>query len=239
VSVSGYGAFGAEDEKKEGLSNGVKIGLAVTAVLALGALFLGGSAIKNALKPKARKNPKRRKNASVTRQGKTKQVKNLGWLLRNAQDVKSFEFRRAGSGGGGLMIAHLDDGGKFESDFADYAVFKDRFVDRPVFRGLPLKVVDASGHASHTTVGAKSNPKRRNNAKRQKSVKQAGVFSVGDEVRHKAHPADKGKIIDFDTDVYSGETIARVQFANGIRQSAPLHLLYFARPVFDAAGNSR
>ena len=56
VYASGYGAADASDG---GMSTGMKVGLAVTGVLALGAIVLAIGAFK---KPKKRKNPAKRNN---------------------------------------------------------------------------------------------------------------------------------------------------------------------------------
>lgn len=83
-------------------------------------------------------NPRRRNPATVTIGGKTKAVKNLGWLLRNWQDVSAFTLHRR-AGGAALLVAHLRHGGNFTSDFASFSVAQG-FLDRPVFRGVPVEI---------------------------------------------------------------------------------------------------
>lgn len=99
--------------------------------------------------------------ASVTRGGKTKTVKNLGWLMKHPGDIVGFTFVPNASGGGEL-VAQLDDGGEFRSDFADYGVARGHFLDRRVFRGLPLTVggqTEVIGTASYRAVKVRNNPR--------------------------------------------------------------------------------
>jgi hypothetical protein len=73
--------------------------------------------------------------AKITKpDGSSKNVTNLGWLLRNNQHVKHFELT-AHPNGEGHLIAHLHDGRKYETPFASHEVMKS-WVNRPVFRGL-------------------------------------------------------------------------------------------------------
>lgn len=88
-----------------------------------------------------------------------KSVRNLGWLLRNWRDVARFEVLRAsapevakypeiaGEHEGkylegrkypeGILVAYLHDGREYRTLFACLTVCRS-FLDRPVFRGLPL-----------------------------------------------------------------------------------------------------
>lgn len=74
--------------------------------------------------------------------GQIRKVKNLGWLLRNWQKVESFCFdyrpddKRMVDG---QLVANLRDGGKYVTDYASLSVCWN-WLDRPVFRGLPLQV---------------------------------------------------------------------------------------------------
>ena len=82
--------------------------------------------------------------ASVVRNadGSTREVKNLGWLLRNWKRAEGFawywEPARYG-GSNGLFLAEMSGGQAYETDFADFTVFL-RWIDRPVFRGLHVRV---------------------------------------------------------------------------------------------------
>lgn len=74
----------------------------------------------------------------VDGRGRAKPVKNLGWLLRNWKDVNRFEVTESPvPGWDALLIAYLNDGGRYESTFASKTVLKD-FLHRPVFRGVTL-----------------------------------------------------------------------------------------------------
>lgn len=77
-------------------------------------------------------------NTYITIGGKTKSVKNLGWLLRNWTRVSSIRLEKRG--GEATLVANLREGGIFSSDFASFEVAKG-FIDRPVFRGLPIEMV--------------------------------------------------------------------------------------------------
>lgn len=74
-----------------------------------------------------------------------KKVKNLGWVLRNWRKVKSLEFNLFSASlqhdtmVDGLFIANMEDGGIFKAGYASFAIFLG-WIDRPVFRGLPIKV---------------------------------------------------------------------------------------------------
>ncbi len=72
-----------------------------------------------------------------------KPVKNLGWMLRNWQDIRSIAITpHPPIAGGGLqpdavLTAIMRDGRKYETGFSDAGILE-RFLDRPVFRGLPI-----------------------------------------------------------------------------------------------------
>lgn len=67
--------------------------------------------------------------------GATKQVKNLGWLLRNWQGVHEilFEFSENNNKDGELIVL-FKNGGKYVTDFACLATCFN-FLNRPVFKG--------------------------------------------------------------------------------------------------------
>lgn len=72
-----------------------------------------------------------------------KPVKNLGWLLRNWQLVKSFTVIphpevSQGSQPDAVLIAHLKGNGEYQTGFASREILKD-WLNRPVFRGLPVE----------------------------------------------------------------------------------------------------
>lgn len=69
-----------------------------------------------------------------------KPVKNLGWLLRHAGDVREIEFQ-IGRDGSVMQIAYLRDDRRFVCNWADVTVCE-RWFKRPSFRGLPLFIVD-------------------------------------------------------------------------------------------------
>lgn len=71
--------------------------------------------------------------------GTFRHVKNLGWLLRNWQKVHWFEVKSSNAtigntDRGTLLIAHLREGGKYISSFADKTVLAS-WLNRPVFQG--------------------------------------------------------------------------------------------------------
>jgi hypothetical protein len=111
--------------------------------------------------PKLRKNP-----ATLTRGGRTKVLKNLGWLFSHWKDVKNLEFRFIPGNKmvDGELIAHLDDGGIYRTDYASYGVARD-ILDRPVFEGLSLTTIRGDDRTTETigstAYRAKKNPKRR------------------------------------------------------------------------------
>ena len=84
----------------------------------------------------------RRYTRSVVLDGdQVREVKNLGWLFRHWKEVDHFEILtndtlgRCDSWRGAYMIAHLRDGRRYETPWADRRILK-RWLDRPVFRGI-------------------------------------------------------------------------------------------------------
>jgi len=80
--------------------------------------------------------------ATVTRNGKTREVKNLGWLLANWRSVTGFTVEPhpvidSGFQPDAVLIAHLRCGGEYRTGFYCLAILKD-FLDRPVFRGVNI-----------------------------------------------------------------------------------------------------
>lgn len=80
-------------------------------------------------------------SATVARFGqKPFQVKNLGWLLRHWQEVTAFQFDYQPSDSwDGRLIAVLKCGGTYVTKFASLTVCF-RWLNRPVFKGLPLVI---------------------------------------------------------------------------------------------------
>lgn len=122
---------------------------------------------------------RRRNPASITKDGKTRQLKNLGWLTRNWQEVKGFTFRKHPTRGAwdGVLIADLKGGGHFQSEFADYTVARGHFLDRPIFRGLELTTVNRNGTVVTEEIGsaayrAVKGEALRQNPRRRKAVKR-------------------------------------------------------------------
>lgn len=76
------------------------------------------------------------------RKGGTREVKNLGWLLRNHNRVDRFEAVREGSEG--YLRADMKAGDTVhyaEFSFAHWAILLD-FLARPVFMGRPVMLKD-------------------------------------------------------------------------------------------------
>lgn len=71
--------------------------------------------------------------------GVTREVKNLGWLLRNWRSVRDFTFETEHSASCGVLTAFLKDGGFYRTNFASTTVCFS-FLRRPVFDGLELTV---------------------------------------------------------------------------------------------------
>lgn len=77
---------------------------------------------------------------------KVRKVRNSGWLCRHWQDVDYFEIQTSSLGALGpmvdaYMIAHLHDGGRYETPWADLGMMRD-WLKRPVFRGVRVCYVD-------------------------------------------------------------------------------------------------
>lgn len=77
----------------------------------------------------------------VSPEGKKKDVKNLGWLIRNWKSVESFSISKSNEPGygatGAHMVAHLRSGGMYVTEWASKEVCRD-WLRRPVFRGIEL-----------------------------------------------------------------------------------------------------
>jgi len=67
-------------------------------------------------------------------------VKNLGWLLRHWKEVESFTILPHPPCSGiadCILVANLKDVETYQTGFGCASVLKD-WLDRPVFRGLPI-----------------------------------------------------------------------------------------------------
>lgn len=77
--------------------------------------------------------------------GATRTLKNLGWLLRNANRVEGFRFVLSdgpdASGWEGRLVAELQDGGSFVAGWASLSVCWD-WLNRPRFQMLPFRLVN-------------------------------------------------------------------------------------------------
>ena len=73
--------------------------------------------------------------------GATKQVKNLGWLLRNWRQVHEilFEVSENDPNNDGKLIVLFSNGGKYETNFADLTVCFN-WLNRPVFKGQQFTI---------------------------------------------------------------------------------------------------
>lgn len=92
----------------------------------------------------------------ISPDGKKKRVKNLGWLMRNWKGVAEFAAIRGNASlpeSEAFLIARMRDGSRFESDFASLDVMLGHFLDRPVFRGADITIVDR-GEEMKTTIGS-------------------------------------------------------------------------------------
>lgn len=92
---------------------------------------------ENALALAARRNP-----SVVEKNGKTKTLKNLAWLLRHASSVESLEITSRKDSHGvneADLTAVLRDGSIYRSDFASFQVCIG-FVHRVSFLGIPLTI---------------------------------------------------------------------------------------------------
>lgn len=71
----------------------------------------------------------------ISAAGKVHQVKNLGWLISNWRSVRSFSVTRLLKDRyGARLVAHMDDGRLYTTDFASRQVLA-CWLNRPVFRG--------------------------------------------------------------------------------------------------------
>jgi hypothetical protein len=70
----------------------------------------------------------------VRRNGKTKVVKNLSWLLRHWRSTRSFE---VGIAADGYTLTAFGDDWVFTTPYASLSVLHD-WLNRPVFVGLPV-----------------------------------------------------------------------------------------------------
>lgn len=70
--------------------------------------------------------------------GQTKRVKNLGWLLSNWKKVERIElFPVTDNMRECRLLAHLQHGARYTTSWCSYAICLN-WLDRPVFRGLPI-----------------------------------------------------------------------------------------------------
>ena len=76
--------------------------------------------------------------AQVIKNGKTTNVKNLAWLVKNHRQITDFEISKGTDNYECVIQANFCDG-YYSSDFASYEVLKE-WLARPIFRGL--QVVD-------------------------------------------------------------------------------------------------
>jgi hypothetical protein len=78
--------------------------------------------------------------------GKTKEVKNLGWFIRNSRYVKgiAFDFTKGNSDQDGILIATLAIGNnspthEYRSGYACYNLFRDLLRRSQWLRDLPVR----------------------------------------------------------------------------------------------------
>ena len=76
----------------------------------------------------------------VRRSGKTKKVKNLGWLLRHWKETRSFEVGTTADGD--YTLTAFGDDWVFTTPYASLSVLH-KFLNRPVFVGLPVAWLSA------------------------------------------------------------------------------------------------
>ena len=96
---------------------------------------------------------------TVTTNGKTKTVKNLGWLLRNWMQIESLEWRTYGASferpasvhpiTDGVFSAKMRDGRLYSTPYASFEVWQ-KFVKRPTFYGLPVVIDGVAGVIART-----------------------------------------------------------------------------------------
>lgn len=73
-----------------------------------------------------------------------REVKNLGWVLRNWKTARYITVSLYGGLDGGMLRVHLDGERMFSTRFASESILL-AFIDRPIFRTLPLRVIDLGG----------------------------------------------------------------------------------------------
>ena len=74
----------------------------------------------------------------VHRDGKVKQVKTLGWLLRHWKEVKSFDVSLSGNSfPSEYALTAFSDDWFFTTDYASLSMLHN-WLNRPVFVGLPI-----------------------------------------------------------------------------------------------------
>ena len=93
-------------------------------------------------------------SATVTRRGqKPFTVQNLGWLLRNWSEVTAFHFDYQPSDSwDGRLIAVLKCGGTYVTRYSSLTVCF-RWLNRPVFKGLPLTIRQGDKASGMWTIG--------------------------------------------------------------------------------------
>lgn len=89
--------------------------------------------------------------------GRIKQVLNLGWLRRNWKGLASIQIgytsgNPSRSGFECVLTAETRDGRLYMCEFQSYWVALD-FIDRSIFRGLPLTITDNRGTEFRGKVG--------------------------------------------------------------------------------------
>lgn len=87
---------------------------------------------------------------------KIRKVKNLGWILRHWKDILSVKFhynRLESFTNDGLVEFYLLDGRKYFTDYASFDVFLN-WIDRPIFRGLPLTIASFGKSFGHLMIGS-------------------------------------------------------------------------------------
>lgn len=91
--------------------------------------------------------------AVVVSGDQVREVKNLGWLLRNWRDVDRFEILTKGEFtnryglNGAYMIAHLRSGRRYETPWLSLDALRD-WLKRPVFDGVPVHYPDSVQRAT-------------------------------------------------------------------------------------------
>ena len=85
--------------------------------------------------------------------GSQKRVKNLGWLLRHWKEVESLSINTRYSKDVATLTAHMDNGDRFVSYWADSSILLN-WIKRPVFFGLPV-IIDGG---EYVVEPVKNNP---------------------------------------------------------------------------------